>query len=94
VYRDALALERDWRYEEAAVRYDELLAEAQFYKDAIARRDTLNEYVRRAAELYEKAGAAATPEEQLMFLRQIELFWPEYKDVPVRIRALEKPQGP
>jgi len=93
VYRDALALERDWRYEEAAGRYDELLAEAQFYKDAIARRDTLAEYVRSAAELYEKAGVAATPEEELTSLRQIELFWPEYKDVPVRIRALEKPQG-
>jgi len=93
IYRDALALERDWRFEEAAARYDDLLVEAQFYKDSIARRDTLQEYVLRAAELYAKADAAATPEEQLAPLRQIELFWPEYRDVPVRIRALEKPDG-
>ncbi|MCY2961389.1 MAG: hypothetical protein NTY35_14595 [Planctomycetota bacterium] len=93
IYRDALALERDWRFEEAAARYDDLLVEAQFYKDSIARRDTLQEYVRRASELYAKADAAGTPEEQLASLRQIELFWPEYRDVPVRIRALEKPPG-
>ncbi len=92
-YRDALSLERDWRFEDAAARYDELLVEAQFYKDAIARRDTLREYVRSAADLYEKAGAAATPEEELAILRQIELFWPEYRDVGSRIRALEKPSG-
>jgi len=93
IYRDALALERDWRFEDAAARYDDLLLEAQFYKDSIARRDTLREYVRSAADLYAKADAAATPEEQLATLRQIELFWPEYRDVPARIRALEKPAG-
>lgn len=92
-YRDALSLERDWRFEDAVARYEELLVEAQFYKDAIARRDTLREYVRSAAELYEKAGAAATPEEELAILRQIELFWPEYRDIGSRIRALEKPSG-
>lgn len=93
IYRDALALERDWRFEESAARFDELLAEAQFWKDAITRRDTLREYVQRANELYAKAGAAATPEEELATLRQIELFWPEYRDVSTRLRALTKPQG-
>jgi hypothetical protein len=93
VYRDALALERDWRLEEAVARYDELLAEAQFWKDAITRRNTLQEYVRRAPELYEKAAAAATKEEQLQILRQIELFWPEYRDVSTRIRDLAKELG-
>src|SRR5690606_4734018 len=38
IYRDALALERDWRFEDAAARYDDLLLEAQFYKDSIAPR--------------------------------------------------------
>ncbi len=89
-YRDALSLERDFRFEEAADRYDELLVEAQFYKDAIARRDTLREYVSSAADLYAKAAAAATPADELAMLRQIELFWPEYRDVGPRIRALEK----
>lgn len=93
MYRDALALERDWRFEDAVARYGDLLSEAQFYKDAIARRDTLEEYVRRAAELYAKAETSTSPDEQLNALRQIELFWPEYRDVPARIRALEKPQG-
>lgn len=47
--------------------------------------------MRSAADLYAKADAPATPEEQLSTLRQIGLFWPEYRDVPARIRALEKP---
>jgi hypothetical protein len=93
VYRDALALERDWRFEEAVARYDELLLEAQFWKDAIARRGTLAEHVKRAAELYEEAGRAATRDEELQMLRQIELFWPEYRDVSTRIRALDRPAG-
>ncbi len=93
IYRDALALERDWRFEESVARFDELLAEAQFWKDAITRRDTLREYVQRAGELYAKAAAAATPEEEVSNLRQIELFWPEYRDVSTRLRVLAKPQG-
>jgi len=90
IYRDALALERDWRFEESVARFDELLAEAQFWKDAITRRDTLREYVQRAGELYAKAAVAATPGEELATLRQIELFWPEYRDVSTRLRALTK----
>ncbi len=93
-YRDGLSLERDWRFEEAVKRYDALLAEAQFYKDAITRRDTLKEYVRHAADLYAQAAQAATPEAELEILRKIDLFWPEYRDVSKRIAELEKPDGP
>jgi hypothetical protein len=90
-YGDALVLEHDYRFEEAVKQYDDLLSKAQFYKDVIARRDTLQEYIRLAADLYGKAAAETTPEKKLEFLRQIAVFWPEYKDLREQIAKLEKP---
>jgi tetratricopeptide (TPR) repeat protein len=92
-YREAISLERDFRYEEAITKYTELLAEAQFYKDVITRKDTLEEYVKLASEIYAKAAAETAPAKKLDYLRQIVVFWPEYKDVASQIRELEKPQG-
>jgi tetratricopeptide (TPR) repeat protein len=89
-YRDALVLEHDFRYEDAVGKYDELLEKAQFYKDVIARRDTLQEYMRLAAELYEKAAAEGSGEKKLEYLQQIRVFWPEYKDIQAQIAELEK----
>lgn len=88
-YREALALERDWRYAEAVLRYDQLLARADYYKDVISRRDALNEYIRRADDLWNRAEAEAAPATKLDLYRQIQVFWPEYKDLPARIAALE-----
>ncbi len=90
-YRDALVLEHDFRYEEAVQKYGELLEKAQFYKDVIARRDTLQEYVKLAGELYEKAAAETDPEKKLELLQRIEVFWPEYRDVQGLIAGLSKP---
>jgi tetratricopeptide (TPR) repeat protein len=90
-YDDALVLEHDYRYEEAVQKYDDLLEKAQFYKDVIARRDTLNEYIRLAADLYAKAAAEKAPDKKLEYLNQIAVFWPEYKDVHAQIAELEKP---
>lgn len=92
-YREAIALERDFRYEQAIEKYTELLAEAQFYKDVITRKDTLEEYVKLAGDLYAKAAAETTAAKKLDYLRQIRVFWPEYKDVAAQIKELEKPQG-
>lgn len=92
-YQAALALERDDRYEEASAAYAEILSKTQFYKDVIARKDTADEYVRLAADLYARAQATEDPAAKLSLLQQIQVFWPEYKDVPQLIAALGKPSG-
>jgi hypothetical protein len=93
-YQAALAMERDFQYEKAIAQYEELLGETEYYKDAIARKQTLQEYVRLAAELYAKAQSASTDEERLESLRRIRVFWPEYKDVSAQLERLEKAGQP
>jgi predicted O-linked N-acetylglucosamine transferase (SPINDLY family) len=93
-YRDALVLEHDFRYEEAVQKYTELLENAQYYKDVIARKDTLEEYMKLAADLYGKAEAATAPEEKHGNLQQIREIWPEYNDNHVQIKSREKTQTP
>lgn len=93
LYRRALDLEHDFRYEEAIVAYDELLARTDFYLDARARRDTLAEYVAEAQRLWEEAEAAPDDATRLEILRQIEIFWPEYRDLQDRLRALTAGKG-
>lgn len=88
LYQHALDLERDYRYEEAIAAYDELLAKTDFYLDARARRDTLAEYVAEARRLWEEAEAAPDDATRLDLLRQIEVFWPEYRDLQDRLREL------
>lgn len=88
-YKEALALERDWRYPEAVLRYEALLAKADYYKDVIARRDTLQEYIRLADELWRRAEAEGDAAGKLALYRQIQVFWPEYQDLAARIAALE-----
>lgn len=92
-YQAALALERDDRFEEASQAYGEILAKVQYYKDVIARKDTADEYVRLAADLYARATAATDPAAKLALLRQIQVFWPQYKDVETQIAELTKPTG-
>lgn len=87
-YQDALALERDDRFAEAVVAYSDLLKQVDYFKDVLARRDTLNEYIRLAGDLYAKYESAATDEERLDSLLRIQVFWPEYKDVNARVEAL------
>jgi len=88
LYQRGLNEERDFRYDEAIATYGELLSEAEFYEDAARRKATLEEYVQRAETLYAELEAAQTPAEESAILRQFELFWPEYKDVGLRIAAL------
>jgi hypothetical protein len=57
----------------------------------IARRDTLQEYIRLAAELYDKAAAESDVAKKLEYLQQIRVFWPEYKDIQAQIGQLGKP---
>ena len=90
LYQEGVAMEQDFRYVEAIETYDQLLAEAEFYADAANRRDTLVEYVEQTEALWAELEAAGDPEDQLRILREIELLWPEYKDVQTRIYRLTR----
>ncbi|QDV06227.1 hypothetical protein Poly30_17340 [Planctomycetes bacterium Poly30] len=88
-YQSALDLEHDFRFPEAIEAYKGLLESRDFYKDTRARIDALEGYVASAERLYAEAAAATNDEAKLELLQQIDLFWPEYKDVADKIRALK-----
>lgn len=94
VYQEAFALERDQRFVEAVEKYGELLAQASYYKDTLARVDTLKGYVALAESLYQQASEATDDKARLDFLRQIQVFWPEYRDVHKLVNELEHKPGP
>jgi tetratricopeptide (TPR) repeat protein len=89
LYDVARALETDNRFEEAIAAYGDLLERAPFYRDAIARRDTLEDYVADAQRLYAQAAATQDLGERETILRRFDVFWPEYRDVREQLRALE-----
>ncbi|MDA0947972.1 MAG: hypothetical protein O2799_05605 [Planctomycetota bacterium] len=88
-YQKALDLEHDFRYEAAIAKFQELLEGRDYYEDAISRLRTLEDYVSDAAALYARVEESQDPAEQLQLLRQIEVFWPEYRDIRERLQALE-----
>jgi tetratricopeptide (TPR) repeat protein len=89
IYDTARALERDYRFADALQVYTELLEQVEFFEDAIARRETLAEFVRLAAVYYETALAAESDAEAAEYLRRIPIFWPEYRDVDARLAEIE-----
>ncbi len=91
MYAQALDLEHDFRYEEAIAVYAEILSEREFFDDTRSRFDTLTEYVELAGNLYERAEKAADSADRRNFLRQIETFWPEYRDTHELLNALGDP---
>ncbi len=93
LYETAVGLERDYRYPEAVAAFEVLLEEVGFYEDAVARRDTILEFIQLAEECYANALAATTDEEAASYLRRIPVFWPEYKDVEQRLAAIEARAG-
>ena len=99
IYDGAISLERDRDYENAVVEYEAVLAEAErltsqrTFKDTIARKDSLEQAVRDAKELYAKIATVTEPAEQLRLLRKLDVIWPEYLDVRERIAALEAAAG-
>ena len=94
MYEEAYVLERDFRYPEAVALYGRLLDIAQWYKDVRARKDTLEEYIRRAEDLYARVEAEPSEEEKLRLLEELEIFWPEYQDVQRRLRTLRGEDPP
>lgn len=91
-YEHALDLEHDFQYPEAILAYEELLGEREWFEDSRARLSTLQEYVVKAAELYEEARGTQSAEEKVDLLRQIQSFWPEYRDTLEQLRTLD-PEG-
>lgn len=92
LYQLGLARERELEYDAAVATYSDLLSKAEYYKDTLARKDMLVEYIRLAADLYVQAQAATNEQEKIEALRKISVFWPEYKDVAEQLQRLaEKP---
>jgi len=87
MYNDAISLEKDYRYPEAVAAYERIIDRAQYYRDILTRHSTLQEYMRRAEELYAEA-ETAEGQERLELLEQIELFWPEFRDVAEQVERL------
>jgi tetratricopeptide (TPR) repeat protein len=92
-YKEALSLERDGKYSEAVARYGDLLALAAYYKDALTRKETLEDFITRADNLYKEAAAETDPAKRSDVLRQILQFWPDYRDVKDQLRALTVPSS-
>ena len=88
MYERALRCERDHRYLTAMDLYIEILEGRGSYKDAALRRSTLVALQRLAEQLYARGVAAESDEEALDNFEQIEVFWPEFRDVAERLREL------
>jgi len=56
--------------------------------------DTLKGYMKLAEDLYKQASEATDDKARLDFLRQIQVFWPEYRDVGKLVSELEQKPGP
>jgi tetratricopeptide (TPR) repeat protein len=94
LYDKALALESDQQFEEAVALYGKLLEKSSYFKDAIARKETLESYIAKANTLYAQAQAATVQDEKVRLLQQIAIFWPEYKDVQQLLELLAPPKPP
>lgn len=89
LYLEARGFERDYRHTDALAEYESLLAQAEFYKDAISRRDTLKEFLTAANELYERMLNEPDEAKAASYLRQITVMLPEFRDVDQRLEALQ-----
>lgn len=94
LYKAARTLERDGKFPEAVEQYAELLKITAYYKDALTRRETLEDFVKRADALYAQFETEPDAQKQLQILEQIAQFWPDYRDVSEKIRALAKAAPP
>lgn len=90
LYVEAQSLEDTHAFPQAVAAYDRLLALNPDYADAGARRATLLELVRLADAFYLSAMDADSEEERLLYLRQVQQFWPEYRDVEQQLASLRQ----
>ncbi len=92
-YEVARALEVDHQYEAAMAAYAAIVTSSHqgFFKDAIARRDTLDDLIKKASSLYERAQVESDSAAKAKLLEQVELVYPEYRDTQAQLRALRDP---
>ncbi|MCA8981063.1 MAG: hypothetical protein H6831_03310 [Planctomycetes bacterium] len=90
MYQTALDLEKDYKYRRAIAAYSALIDEFEYYKDALARKGTLEDYIEKAPRYYAEAEAEPDPEIKLRLFKASRDMWPEYKDVEDRIAELER----
>jgi hypothetical protein len=88
LYDEGLDYELDFDFESAVLKYDELLQDASFYEDALARRKTCHGFVELAVRLYAEAKSADSAKKKINKYQQIATFWPEYLDVEENILLL------
>jgi hypothetical protein len=91
LYAEAVSLERDSLYEQAVEKYAAILKETDYFKDVLARKDTLEQYIKLSDDLYAKAEATDDKAEKVKYFEQIRLIWPEYKDVAQQLKTLSAP---
>ncbi|HUR29274.1 MAG TPA: hypothetical protein VM509_13890, partial [Planctomycetota bacterium] len=60
-YQSAIALETDQDFEDAVKAYEKILAQRDYYKDTLARRETLKGYIEKADGLYKQALESTDP---------------------------------
>jgi len=90
LYVEAQSLEESHAFPQAVAAYDRLLAMNPDYADAVARRATLLELVGLADSFYVSAMDADSAEDRLLYLRQLQQFWPEYRDVEQQLEELKQ----
>ena len=86
-YEQGLNYEHDFRLNEAAQVYRDILAERDFYEDVRARLTSVEELIAQVEELYASLDGLEG-EELEATLTKIELLWPEYRDVEQRLESL------
>lgn len=87
-YTRAVALAQDFQFEEARGLFAKILEERDFFKDTRARLDAVDGTIALAARLYAEAAEQKDPAEKLSKLQQVELIWPDYRDIAEQIIAL------
>lgn len=89
IYTMATDAEADGRYKQAVQHYDLLLQGTGYYQDAVVRRKTLLGFIKHADRLYAEAEGAKSPEMRRRKLEEIQVFWPEYKNVKMLLKELK-----
>ncbi|HUR28483.1 MAG TPA: hypothetical protein VM509_09875, partial [Planctomycetota bacterium] len=93
-YQSAIALETDQDFEDAVKAYENILAQRDYYKDTLARRETLKGYIEKADGLYKQALESTDPAEKLELFKRIQVFWPRYKNVQELVDLLKPAAKP
>ena len=89
MYDRGEALYGDQQFEEAVAILSSLLDEAGDFADARQLRDTLVETIAEVEGLYQRASEADDDAARLSLLRQVQVLWPEYRDVPQQVETLQ-----